>query len=75
MWYLAREMWYVTRDMWHLVVAEVFLNVLAPQLLWFGIDSVLKILNKKMTQSMNHFIAMSDEGVSRAAPAEPGLVC
>ena len=38
------------RDLGHMVGGEHFLKILGPQLLWFGIDSVLKILNEKMTQ-------------------------
>ena len=39
-----------------------------PQLLRLGIDSVLKVLNKRMTQLMNH------KGVYRTAPATPALL-
>ena len=40
-------MWHVTCDMWHMLRGEHSLKMSAPQLLQFGIDSVLKILNKK----------------------------
>ena len=40
----------------------------APQLLHFGVNSVLKILNKRMTN------LMSDRGDYRSAPATPGLL-
>ena len=53
-----------------MVGGEHYLKISAPQLLRFGIDSVLKILNERITQSMNEL--MSDEGVCRTAPAPPG---
>ena len=56
----------MTRDMWHMVGGEHFLKISAPQLLQFGIDSVLKILNEMVTQWINE--SMNDEGVCRAAP-------
>ena len=34
--------------MWHMVGGEHSLKILAPQLLQFGIDSVLKILNESI---------------------------
>ena len=40
---------------------ELSLKTLAPQLLWFEMDSVLKILNKRMTQLINEL--MSDKVV------------
>ena len=40
----------------------------APQVLRFGIDSVLKILNKRITD------LMSDRGDCRTALATPGLL-
>ena len=39
------KIWHVTPDMWHMVGGEHSLNISAPLLLRFGIDSVLKILN------------------------------
>ena len=62
--------------MWHMVGDEHSLKVLAPQLLRFGIDSVLKILNERMTQIMTYWIneSVNDEGVYRTAPATPGLL-
>ena len=39
------------------------LHISAPQLLPFGIDSVLKILNERITQLMNQ--SMNDKGVFR----------
>ena len=51
-----------------MVGVEHSLKISAPQLLRFGIDSVLKILNERMTYSVN------DEGVYRSAPATPGLL-
>ena len=58
--------------MWDRVGVELSLKVSAPQLLWFGINSVLKILNKSMTKSINQSI--DDKGVYRIAPATPGLL-
>ena len=55
-----------------MVGGEHSLNISAPQLLWFGIDSVLKILNERITQSMNEL--MNHESVYRTAPATPGLL-
>ena len=46
-------MWLVTcdtRDMWHMVESEYSLKIAAPQLLRFGIDSVLKIFPQRLTQ-------------------------
>ena len=53
-----------------MVGGEHSLQISAPQLLRFGIDSVLKILNKdhSIIQSMNH------KGFYRTAPAKPGLL-
>ena len=48
---------HVTRDMWHMVGGEHCLKISAPQLLQFGIDSVLKILNERMAQLLNLWIA------------------
>ena len=45
----------------------------APQLLWFGIASVLKILNNMLTKLINKE-SMSDKGVYRTALATPGLL-
>ena len=44
------------------------LKISAPQPIRFGIDSVLKILNKRITQLMNH------KGVYRTAAGTPGLL-
>ena len=43
----------MTHDMWHMVGGEHSLKISAPQLLLFEIDSVLKILNKRMTDWIN----------------------
>ena len=53
-----------------MVGGEHSLKMSAPQLLWFGIDSVLKILNKKARPDKS----MNDEGVYKTAPTTPGLV-
>ena len=37
--------WLATHDMWHMVEGEHSLKISASQLLRFGIDSALKILN------------------------------
>ena len=44
----------------------------ALQLSQFGIYSVLKILNERITNSINEL--MSDGGDCRTAPATPGLL-
>ena len=46
-WHLTPDTWCVTLDMWHMVEGEYSLKMAVPQLLRFGIDIVLKILNKK----------------------------
>ena len=51
--YLTADAWYVTRGMWHMVGGEYSLNISTPYLLRYGIDSVLKILNKRITDWMN----------------------
>ena len=51
---------------------ELSLKVSAPQLLWIRIDNVLKIQNKRITESMNEFI--NYKGVYRTAPATQGLL-
>ena len=43
-------MWHVTRDMQHMVEGKHSLTISSAQLLRFGIDSVLEILNKSITQ-------------------------
>ena len=63
---------YIT-DTWHETHGgcEHSLKISAPQLLLFGIDCVLKILNKRITYWINEWI--NDKGVYRTAPATPGL--
>ena len=58
--------------MCHMVGGEHSLKISAPHLLRFGIDSVLKILSKRITYQINEL--MNDEGVYRTAPATPGLL-
>ena len=58
--------------MWHLVGGEHSLKISAPQILRFGIDSFLNILNERITQLINEWI--NYEGVYRTAPATPGLL-
>ena len=48
-------------DMWGMVGSEHSLKISPLQLLWHGIGSVLKILNKRMTHLMNYLI--NDKGV------------
>ena len=55
-----------------MVGGEHSLKISAPQLLKFGIDSVLKILNERITHSMNQLIR--NGGDCRTAPATPGLL-
>ena len=47
---------------------EHSLKISAPQFLRFGIDSVLKILNERITESV------SNKGDCRTAPVTPGLL-
>ena len=67
-------MWHVTpeHDMWEIVGGEYSLKISTPQFLWLGIDSILKILNKKITQWMNEW--MSEKSVCRRAPATQSLL-
>ena len=39
--HMTCDTWHTTRDMWHMVEGEKTVKTSAPQLLWFGIDSVL----------------------------------
>ena len=62
MWHVTHshvtwDTWHVTREMWHMVAAERSLKISAPQLLQFWIDSVLKILNKRINQWMNELVS------------------
>ena len=56
MWHVTCDTWHVTRDKWHMVGGENSQKNSAPQLLGLGIDSVLKILNKKITYIINQLI-------------------
>ena len=60
----------MTPDMWHMVGGERSLKISAPQLLWFGIDSVLKILNKRITDSINECM---DELITKVIIEQPRL--
>ena len=42
--------------MWHMVGGEHYLKSLTPQLLGFGMNNVLKILNKRIANSMNESV-------------------
>ena len=53
-WHMTHDTWHVTHEMWHMVGSEYFLKMLDPKLVQFGMDSVLKIPNKRMTESMNY---------------------
>ena len=52
----------------------------APQLLWFGIDSVLKLMNEGLTELIHKIInqliiyGFYRTGAYRTAPATPGLL-
>ena len=48
-WRLTPDTWHVTRDMLHMVGGENTLKMSAPQLLGLWINSVLNIVNKRMT--------------------------
>ena len=58
--------------MWHMVGGEHSLKISAPNLLRFGIDRVLKILNQKISQLIIQL--MINGGDCRTAPATPGLL-
>ena len=71
----------LTRDTWHMKyafytwhvthgVGWTFSQNLAPQVWRFGMDSVLKFLNKRITYSVNE--SVNDEDDCRTAPATPG---
>ena len=47
-------------------------TILAPQLLWFGIDSTLNIFQQTITELMNEL--MNEGGDCRTALATPGLL-
>ena len=49
-------MWHVSRGMWHMVEGEHFLKISAPQLLWFGQYSVLKINNKRIIELIEQWM-------------------
>ena len=51
-------MWLVTPDIWHVTQGggEHSLKISDPQLLRFGIDSVLKIPNKSNTDLINESV-------------------
>ena len=55
-----------------MVGGEHSLQISAPQLLWFGIDSTLNIFPQTMTELINQLI--NYEGDCRTAPATPGLL-
>ena len=55
-----------------MVGSERFLQISAPQLLRLGIDSVLKILNERITNSINQYI--NYKGGCKTAPPTQGLL-
>ena len=57
-WHMTHDMWHVKHDMWHMVGGEHSFKISFPQLLCFGIDSILKFLNKRITYSMNEWIQL-----------------
>ena len=50
---------------------EHSLEISAPQLLWFGIDSALNIFPQTIAQSLTY---LNDKAVYRTAPATPRLL-
>ena len=56
-----------------MVGGEHSLKITAPKLLWFGIDSVLKILNERINDSCLYKL-INHKGVYRTDPAKPGLL-
>ena len=50
-WHMTPDSWLLTLDSWRLI-CNILSKMLALQLLLFGIDSVWKILNKSITDSM-----------------------
>ena len=64
----------MTYDPWHVTHdgGWTFSQMSVPQLLRFGIDSALKILNEIINQWINEI--MNLQGVYRTAPATPGLL-
>ena len=65
---MTPDTYHMTHDMWHMTHGGGWTKMSAPQLLRFGIDSGLKILNKIMTEWMNY------KGVYRTSPATSGLL-
>ena len=74
MWHMTRDMWRAACDIWHLKHGggEHSFKMSAPQLLRFGIDGVMMVLNKRITNWINLWI--KDKGVYRTAPVNPGLL-
>ena len=56
MWHVTPDSWHMTCEMWHMVGGEHSLQISASQLLRFGIESVLKILNERITDWMNKLL-------------------
>ena len=53
-WHQTPGTWHVTLDMWHMEGDKHSLKMSAPQLLWLGMDSALKIFHKGfLNESMN----------------------
>ena len=59
----------MTLDMWHMLGVKYYLKNLGPQLLYFGMNSVLPILNKGW---LNEW--MSNRGDCRKSKATTGLL-
>ena len=72
MWHMTYDILHVTRDMWHMERSEYSLKISGPLLIRFGIEGVLKIWRKRLSQLMSHLI--SDKGVCRTTPATQGLL-
>ena len=53
---MTPETWLVTQAKSHMVGGEHSLKISAPQLLRFGIDRVLKIMNERINQLMKEWM-------------------
>ena len=61
--HMTRDKWHVTNDIWHMTCdlwwgMKILSKFLAPQLLWFGRASALKILNERITLWMNEWMIL-----------------
>ena len=59
-WHLTPDTWHLTYDMWHVTQGGGWtFSQNFSSLLWFGIDSALKIFPQTMTELMNELINYS----------------